>query len=116
MALDIRALARASYDPRQFPGAYSDEKRRLRGLLGDASAASVADPRSVAAQNDPNDPRSIAHQQFPGLFGPPVVSQPAEPTPPLLTGVDDMFRQYDTTTTNGAGTARKRRFSYSSEI
>lgn len=116
MALDIRALARAMYDPRQFPGAYSDEKRRLRGLQSDQYAAQFADPRSIQAQNDPNDPRSIAAQDYPGLFTPPQMVQP-QPQPPQPTGVDDLMRFSTTESYNGIGRPRtKKRFSFSSEI
>lgn len=102
MAIDmgIRQLARATYDPRQFPGAYSDEKRRLQGLY-DQRAMALANPNGTAANiNNPDDIRSLAHQQLPGLFGPQAL-QPVQPVQQVQqqqqqdqpAGIDDMMRE-----------------------
>lgn len=125
MALDIRALARATYDPRQFPGAYSDEKRRLGDFAAQRQLALVSAPNSVAAlNNNPDDPRSIAAQQLPGMYGPgplaallaPHQQQQQQEQPQLVSGVDDMMRTSDTLSYNGRGASRKKRFSFDSEI
>lgn len=69
MALDIRALARAQFDPLTENGAYRAEKKRLRDANSDAYAAQFALPGSIAERNNPNKFGSIA-SRFNGAFGP----------------------------------------------
>lgn len=69
MALDIRAMARAQFDPLNENGAYRAEKKRLRDADTASYAAQYALPGSIAERNDPNKFGSIA-SRFNGAFGP----------------------------------------------
>lgn len=108
MALDIKALARAAYDPQRYPGAYSDEKRRLKELFSAEALAAISDSRSVAARNNPNDNRSLAARQYPGLFGTPVDPRgnggvTSAPDMPQPAGLDGMYRAYYGQSTDQSG-------------